>query len=32
MKYKKIEKDNYDLYYYKTNKYKTINIMKKILH
>lgn len=26
MKYKKIEKDNYDLYYYKTNKYKTINI------
>jgi len=26
MKYKKIEKDNYDLYYYKTNKFKTINI------
>ena len=26
MKYKKITKDNYDLYYYKTNKYKTVNI------
>ena len=26
MKYKKIERDNYDLYYYKTNKYKIINI------
>lgn len=26
MKYKKIEHANYDLYYYKTNKYKTINI------
>ena len=26
MKYKKIEHNNYDLYYYKTDKYKTINI------
>ena len=26
MKYKKIEHVNYDLYYYKTDKYKTINI------
>lgn len=26
MKYKKIERDNYDLYYYKTNKYKQVNI------
>lgn len=26
MKYKKIKHANYDLYYYKTNKYKTINI------
>lgn len=26
MKYKKIIKDNYELYYYKTDKYKTINI------
>ncbi len=26
MKYKKIEKQNYDLYYYKTDKFKTINI------
>ena len=26
MRYKKIIKDNYELYYYKTDKYKTINI------
>lgn len=26
MKYKKIEKDNYEIYYYKTNKFKSINI------
>lgn len=26
MKYKKIERDNYDLYYFKTSKYKLINI------
>ena len=32
MKYKKIEKDNYDLYYYKTNKFKTINITTLIIN
>ena len=26
MKYKKIKKDNYEIYYYKTDKFKTINI------
>ena len=32
MKYKRIEKDNYDLYYYKTNKFKTINITTLIIN
>ena len=26
MKYKKIIRDNYEIYYYKTDKFKTINI------
>ena len=32
MKYKRIENDNYDLYYYKTNKFKTINITTLIIN